>query len=94
MNGRLCIWWTIVLLPLAAGCQAGAVEAERLYDNALGEIMYLVPADISLDPHHFVIASECRTHNGYRQGLSQDSIHNGGMLWLLQFLETHLTPSC
>ncbi|MFO7540207.1 MAG: hypothetical protein R6X32_19365, partial [Chloroflexota bacterium] len=42
------------------------------------------------DPHQFVVASECRTDNSSSQGLSGDSIHHGGMLWFLQFLETQL----
>jgi len=176
-----------VLLLLVVGCRAGAVEAERPYDNALGEIMYLVPADILLveehfhpdalravdphrvgatsyweriellqargelralvvhhaavdlvdetavahwyrqenlilagmgvssahlgrmtgrtfntagfwpesevDPDHFYVASECRTNNS-GQAISGDSIHHGGMLWFLQFLETQLTQPC
>ncbi len=46
------------------------------------------------DPHHFVITSQCRSHNGSSWGLSQESIHHGGMLWFLQFVETQLTPVC
>jgi hypothetical protein len=178
----------VVLLLLAVGCRAGAVEAERPYDNALGEIMYLVPADISLvedhfhpdelravdphrvgatsyweriellkergelralivhhaavdlvdetavaqwyrgenlvlagmglpiadfekmagrtfrtpnfwpesdvDPDHFYVASECRTDNSHGHGIGGDSIHHGGMLWFLQFVETQLTSLC
>jgi hypothetical protein len=188
MNKRFGVCGLVILLLLAAGCRAGAVEAERPYDNALGEIMYLVPADISLvedhfhpdelravaphrvgatsywerielqqargelralivhhaavdlvdetavaqwyrdenlvlvgmgtsraqfekmagrtfrvdyfwveftgDPHNFVVAFECRTHNGSSRGLSQDSIHHGGMLWFLQFVEIQLALSC
>jgi hypothetical protein len=187
MNKRFGICGLVIFLLLAAGCRAGAVEAERPYDNALGEIMYLVPADISLveehfhpdelravdphrvgatshwerieqqqargelralvvhhaavdlvdetavaqwyqeenlilagmgvpsaqfgmmagrtfrtanfwpesdvDPDHFYVASECHTHNSHGHEISGDSIHHGGMLWFLQFIETQPCPT-
>ena len=186
MNERFGLFWLVVLMILVMGCRAGAVEAERPYDNALGEIMYLVPADVSLveehfhpdelraqdpnrvgatsyweqielqqtrgelralivhhaavdlvdetavahwyqeenlilagmgvsgaqlgmmagrtfrtasfwpesevDPDHFYVASECRTSNSGR-AISGGSIHHGGMLWFLQFLETQPCPT-
>jgi hypothetical protein len=187
MNERFGLFSLVVLMILVVGCRAGAVEAERPYDNALGEIMYLVPADISLvedhfhpdelravdpyrvgatsyweriellkargelralivhhaavdlvdetavaqwyqeenlilagmgvpsaqfgmmagrtfrtanfwpesdiDPDHFYVASECHTHNSHGHGISGDSIHHGGMLWFLQFIETQPCPA-